>query len=590
MTAPIFIGILLVLGTWLTLLLALLGFGRWIALLTNPTPGEGLTTRAGLWWGLGIATFIIMALSLVTPLRSSVTSVVLVLTLVGLGVLGLAIRGFHRPKVQRPTLGILAILIAFACSVTYLALKALGPATNYDTGMYHLGAIKYVGDFGTIPGLATLFFPFGYANAQFPLAAVLGNGPWDGVGYRLLNGLLVALLVTDVSIRLIKRVRTWGTYVLLVGASASLIPIIALADSIVTSPTSDTTVLILSLVSGGYLADALAKKESCATELSVVLVASAVMIAMRPTMLIYTITVVVVVILVALQRKTTWFGHPRTWIFPSGLILLLAVTVAMRDRVLSGWLLYPLSLVPLNVPWQANDPTAPRDATLAAARDATAPDQFVVAHTWEWIPNWIARLPAQWEPWFILTGLLTAAFIFWLAWRRARMALEVKLIVIGCAPSLLAVITWFLVSPPSFRFIWGPLFLLLYLPLGAALVALDRAEQLKKAGLDVLSWVSGGCAATILIVTSYSVLARNQVSEITEPREWRIGSLVAPYAVAPIPLPPVVEVPMSSGLVLVTPDEGGGDQCWDNYPLCSFSMGSDIALRGESIGDGFIRE
>ena len=60
--------------------------------------------------------------------------------------------------------------MALAAAVVYLAVAALGPVTNYDSGLYHLGAIRYAADFATIPGLANLYFPFGYGNAEFPLA------------------------------------------------------------------------------------------------------------------------------------------------------------------------------------------------------------------------------------------------------------------------------------------------------------------------------------------------------------------------------------------------------------------------------------
>ena len=91
----------------------------------------------------------------------------------------------HRQLAQWILLGSLAV------AVMYLAAAALGPVTNYDSWLYHLGAIKYAGDFATIPGLSNLYFPFGYNTSLYPLGAFLGNGPWAGGGYRLANGLIV---------------------------------------------------------------------------------------------------------------------------------------------------------------------------------------------------------------------------------------------------------------------------------------------------------------------------------------------------------------------------------------------------------------
>jgi hypothetical protein len=77
------------------------------------------------------------------------------------------------------------------------------------------------------------------------------------------------------------------------------------------------------------------------------------------------------------------------------------------------------------------------------------------------------------------------------------------------------------------------------------------------------------------------------VATISDSRTWSWGPITVPYAVAPLPRTEIVPVEMTTGLVLTIPEVG--DQCWDNYPLCSFSMGSDIGLRGTSIQDGFER-
>ncbi|MEY3799028.1 MAG: hypothetical protein RLZZ406_329 [Pseudomonadota bacterium] len=35
------------------------------------------------------------------------------------------------------------------------------------------------------------------------IGAFLGNGPWEGDGYRLINGLLMMLMATDLALRLL---------------------------------------------------------------------------------------------------------------------------------------------------------------------------------------------------------------------------------------------------------------------------------------------------------------------------------------------------------------------------------------------------
>jgi hypothetical protein len=526
----------------------------------------------------------------VIPLRSGMAGIVVLLIAALLGVAGVVlVRRRSTWAIRRPARAAISLFAALGLAVVYVAFKALGPATNYDTGLYHLGAIKYAGDFSTIPGLATLYFPFGYSNSQFPLAALLGNGPWDGVGYRLLNGLILVLVIVDLVIRLLGRRYSWGTFVLLVGLGASLIPLVAIADFWLTSPTSDTPVLLLTIVSSAYLADFLGHRRERSLNATVVAVTALIMISMRPTMVFYAVAVACVVV-VALLRQRGW---PRltglAWVAIGSAVVVLGGLQIARDRLLSGWLLYPLSLASFDVPWLAVDPVGPREATLAAARDPSAPDHYVVAHSWGWISPWLSQRLTMWETYFLIVGLIATVILWWVAHRRTGFPRHLGRIAACLIPSAVAVLAWFTVSPPSYRFIWGPLFCLVFIPLGAALHALHlRRASLPSPLRRSTPMALLAVAIVVLAVTGYSAIARNQASTITEQRAWTIGPVSVPYAVTPIPLPPVVPVTMTSGLVLTT-REGEHDQCWDNYPLCSFNMGDDIALRGASIQDGFVR-
>ncbi len=149
-------------------------------------------------------------------------------------------------------------------AAVFLAFAALGPVTNYDTGLYHLGAIKYASEYSTITGLANLYFPFGYNTSLYPFAAFLGNGPWGSEGFRLANGLIVAVLICDLVLRLFAsrgdlRRLSVGSWILFVAVLIALVPLVALSDYWVTSPSSDAPVMLLTFASCAYLADGLWK-------------------------------------------------------------------------------------------------------------------------------------------------------------------------------------------------------------------------------------------------------------------------------------------------------------------------------------------
>ena len=193
MTVEILIGTVLVLVTWLACLGALMALGSVPALVLDQGGWRWRTARSAVWWGVLAAAVWSILLNLVVPLGSPAAAVSTVVLVLVAGAAGLAwalssrrARGGPardaRAPVPRWTWPLVA---AFALAIGYVAVAALGPVTNFDTGLYHLGAISYAAEYSAIPGLANIFFPMGYANAQFPMAALLGNWPWDGEGYRL---------------------------------------------------------------------------------------------------------------------------------------------------------------------------------------------------------------------------------------------------------------------------------------------------------------------------------------------------------------------------------------------------------------------
>lgn len=587
-------GTLLVLGTWVVVGALVTGAGLVPALTSAPRAGAVAQLRASLWWGLGVATLVVLVVGLFVPLGSAEAGVLiggLLLVLSGAGLLLLVRRRPLRLALRRPRGSVWMVLVSLLLMVVYLAYKTLGPATNYDTGLYHWGLIRYLSDFGNVPGLANLFLPFGYANAQFPLAATLTSGPWQAEGWRLLNGLIVVLISVELAWRLVERRWTWGTFTLLVGIAGVSLPLVAMADSLITSPTSDTSVLLLTLVSTAYLADVLdrssvasrASHERLALNLGVVVIATGLTVSMRPTMLAYGFGVAVVVAAVMLgraSRRRPLRGVPTLALaLPALWLLALGAVQVYRDYLLSGWLLYPLSVHSWDVAWLGRDPTPLRDATLAAARDPSATDGYAVAHSWDWIGAWVSRLPAQWEPWFLLTaGILLVVAVVW-ARQVGRFPARPRALALALLPGSLAVLAWFIASPPSFRFIWGPLFSLFFVILGAAIMAIQRA------GRSVTVFLVGA-AVVVLAVTSFSALFRNLGSDYTDAVEWSLGPIDVTYAVAPVPQVPTKPITMVTGLVIQEPVSG--DQCWASYPLCTFSMGDRIGFLGEDIADGFV--
>lgn len=558
-------GAALVLATWGVCIVALALVGLPLSAMTHDRSVSWSDVRRGLWWGLTVVAIGAMLLGN----RAALSEPEVLLSLFGLlaaGVIGTVIlihrRGWAGTVHWSASLGWVLVLVG--APIGYLAVAALGPVTNFDSGLYHLNAIAHTAEFPAIPGLANLYAPLGYANAGFPLAAAFESSPWGGEGYRLLNGLVITLVLVDLVIRWSQRRRDAGAYGLLVGTVVLLIPMVALSDYWVTSPSQDSAVFAVTVAVSAMLMTGVTRRGHAAwqPELAASAAAGVLLVLMRPTMGAFLLGILIVTAVVGWHRregKAPWGRYALVVGIVGGAA---AAAQTARDYVLSGWLFFPLSIVPFDVPWLASDPVNLRMATLGFHRDPT--DLWQAAEGYGWVGAWIIRLPDQWEFWLVLLLAVTALFGVFIVGRSSA-TVRARGLMLAMVPSLLMTIVWWLATPPSFRFAWGPVFTLFTIPLGWLLwrVLGERRAQRRSNGTG---WILAGAIVPVLAVTAYSVVARLDIAMINSPRTWIAGVSLS-YAVAPVPEPETHSVELARGLVVQVPKDGG--LCWGAFPLCT---------------------
>ncbi|HCL70492.1 MAG TPA: hypothetical protein DIC65_05590 [Actinobacteria bacterium] len=580
-------GTSLVLASWafMIVLILALGAGPAIALAQGAGSGEGalVIARRALWLGLSIFLVAGMFLNLFVPMASPINALVIF----GLGALSL-VTGWIRirrnpprwkPWQIQPTRLTAVIVVTLFVAQAYLALAALGPLTNYDSGLYHLGAVEYSRLFPAIPGLANVYSPLGYSTAEFPLAAALGAGPWGPEGLRLANGLLMAVLALDVALRALQGRRGPGFFVAAVGLVAAWVPLLALSDYWVTSPSQDTAALILCVAAAAYLADAVGRRVAWAADAATACAAAISVSLIRPTLGAFTVGVILVSGVLAVRRGRPW--RP-TVVVASVTVAVMGVAAVIatlaRDIILSGWLLFPLSTFPVPVDWRAPDPTFLRLATLGYHRDPE--NLWESTEGWNWVASWIQRLPQSWETFeFALLGL-TAVLLLMTAHRWTN--LRVRGLGITMLPSIMSVAVWFTLAPPSFRFGWGPIVTLAAVPIGWSLWRLSRLES-KQAAVSAV--VGAGVALPLVGVVVFSAITRLDYASFTDERTWSLGVSI-PYAVAPLPEVESDPVATTGGVELLVPSRN--EQCWAVFPLCTPTPLPGLTPRGPGTSDGFV--
>ncbi len=80
----------------------------------------------------------------------------------------------------------------------WAANQTTGAPLQFDTGMYHLPAVKWFETYPIVPGLGNLHGRLAFNNSSLLYAALLDWGPWSGRVTHVANGLLVFVLLLQI--------------------------------------------------------------------------------------------------------------------------------------------------------------------------------------------------------------------------------------------------------------------------------------------------------------------------------------------------------------------------------------------------------
>lgn len=544
------------------------------------------STAAGMWMQLGITWAAVLLTSLVLPLGSlGGVSAVLVLAsapaiLVGLRRSRLPRQRDHFPWKSRRALSGLVLLLVIAIG---LSLQTPGPVTGFDSGLYHLAVISQSLDFGALPGVGNLYAPYAYHNGLFPFTGFLSAVTASDQAFRLINGLLFLMALLDLYVRWVTRVTKPGTYVVAVGLFVVALLTLPLGDFWFFSPTPDTAVFILYIVFTAYLVDALAAVDALDVDRSLgyALVVGAIAGSIRP---LYLLPVAIAILVVVLRQRRAPSELVRSRIFVGSLAIAGSVVVfgLARDVLLSGWLWYPLGLVSLPVEWMAPDPAPVRDVALAFNRAGYTGSEYMWSATgWDWVSLWISDyLPMNRGTLALLAGLSIIAIVS-MAVHRSRQAPQRFWFAMSLAvvPSLLTVVVWFVATPPAFRFVWGPLFMIPIIVIAWNASSIGNLSRFtSRDGVVAFSVVA---VASVAVGSALLAVDRFDTGDVGPARVLGVTA-----SAQRLPSVDYVAVQLDSGVDILAPT-GPMFLCW-NEPVCSREPADGLDGRTSAVRDGFV--
>lgn len=572
------------LAAWTILGLAgwLVGIALLSQLSSNCFSQRGDRSIAALWLGLVVLAVALLATSLVLPLSPLIGGLVTA-ALVTVSLWPRAVRqealNWRSQLSPGRVLGFAALALAIAAITTR-------QVTWIDTGIYHYGIIRWLSEFGTVPGLALLKKQFGFASAWFALAAPLNPVGLGGRVSALTNGFAFLLAVAHLwvgwtqSLTTQAKLSDWFA-TLFFGIVLPPLLLTHLLSVVSVSPSPDIPVIFLTgVVTWSILvvsqpqaqSEAAVSQGALEPELIPLTLAAGAL-----TMKLTALPVLFIAILFYLLAKP--FGYRRLLVGSAALGVLL-LPMLLFSVVTSGCPLYPSTFLCLDLPWSQ---------TIEEARQ-------------------VAEVTRGWGTWFGAAPAGVSATL-WLFWQWFNSIGSSKLIVLCIGLSIVSMVYVFRMIGPLQN--WGPLWVLALAVVGTAFMMLQ--SPLLRFGIGYI---------VLLPVLSLAILfhqklqapwmrwgERFKVSQIVRHARsrWQSGVLLflgtvlivafsqsslRSRLVLPPPLPQAKVTPAQVNNVAYFSPQNSKGACWATELPCSPQPSEDIQLRDpdRGIAAGFVRK
>ena len=296
---------------------------------------------------------------------------------------------------------------AVIASVAVIILMAYGSSRgymHYDTTLYHASAIRWIEEYGVVPGLANLQSRYGYNSAEFAHNALYSFKWYTGRSLHCTTGFLAmvsAHLLYDKELFTGRRTIQSVDFVRI-----GLLYYLGVLFAQMVSPASDYVanllifdILILML---GRVKDRTLPADHYVLISLLAIYGITVKVSLAPMVLICLIPFVYYII-----KKDV-----RSILFciVSGLVI--AMPYFIRGYILSGWILYPSTLIKLGNPdWQVPVGEAQYDAKEISmwGRGITDATKWSEVTLTNWIPSWFAALDTVEK--VLITAVITSTVV-----------------------------------------------------------------------------------------------------------------------------------------------------------------------------------
>lgn len=226
--------------------------------------------------------------------------------------------------------------------IVLLLVFAYGTSTgiiHYDTGLYHAQSIRWIEEYGVVPGLGNLHSRLAYNSASFCLSALYSMSFLGGQSYHCCAGFL-AFLLALVCTEAITGNRSKKPLLSDLARIISVYYLLMIFDEMV-SPASDYFMVLLVFYIVIRWLELIERKESSYLPYALLCVLCVVVLTVKLSGALILLLVFKPAVMMIREKKIKEIGK----FF--GLGILAVVPFLVRNVILSGWLVYPFTFIDL---------------------------------------------------------------------------------------------------------------------------------------------------------------------------------------------------------------------------------------------------
>lgn len=547
---------LAVLCNWVYVTFVSLGLGVGVSELSNKMFGYRIKRIDSLLMaGLAIATVYAQVFSLFAGVGMMANIVLFVCCILVYIFQGKNLKHCHFTSEERikPE-----IIIVVAILVLFWAYFTSRGYMHYDSDLYHAQSIRWIEEYGVVPGLGNLHERFAYNSSFFALSALFSMKFLCGTSMHTMSGFFALVL----SITALDIAKSWKIKKFLLAdyARVGLIYyLITIMDEVV-SPASDYSIMCVIFFIVIKWLDLLEANEKNTAPYALLCVLGVYALTLKLTAGLIILLVIKPLYHLIKEKKVK---DILIYLF-TGLIM--SIPWFVRTVIISGWLLYPFPALDLfEFDWEMNATGIELDAAQITTWGRALYDASLVElPITQWFPNWFKTTLSGTEKGLVLGCLMCLIiylFDFMMAVCKKRREQFDTLLVIGC---ILLSYSFWQCSAPLIRYGYAYVLLLDFLMLGQVLHRLGWNKMQNIVYFMLLLYgvykvyAIGQYIYDTRLVQTYVKQADYGTYEM---KSYNVGEYVFYYP--------------ASG------DRSG----YEFFPASTVKM--DIELRGEGLEDGF---